>query len=169
MCELEKTLSCLRSTPKNTALQHGTLDGQSAGNPETERACALLSAFCAAGQPAPSGCCAAGRENLVADEEPTRGSWDYSYIASQNTKDLTHTFKRAISTARNKRRNPYKFPLGQRVRVSYHRKNLFDHMMSSLLGRYSQSEQGNSVTVLPSITSATTRVMRLMDPYMLMS
>jgi hypothetical protein len=27
-----------RPTPKNTALQHGTLDGQSAGNPETERA-----------------------------------------------------------------------------------------------------------------------------------
>jgi hypothetical protein len=32
---------------------------------------ALLSAFCAAGQPAQRcGCCAAGRENLVADEEP---------------------------------------------------------------------------------------------------
>jgi hypothetical protein len=30
---------------------------------------ALLSAFCAAGQPAQNGCCAAGLESLVADEE----------------------------------------------------------------------------------------------------
>ena len=51
--------------------------------------------------------------------------WDYQYIASQNTKDLTRAFKRAISTARNKRSNPYKFALGQRVRVSYHRKKNF--------------------------------------------
>jgi hypothetical protein len=30
---------------------------------------ALLSAFCAAGRPAQNGCCVAGRENLVADDE----------------------------------------------------------------------------------------------------
>ena len=59
------------------------------------------------------------------NEENEQGIWDYQYITQQNTKDLARAFKSAISTARNKRRNPYKFTLGQRVRASYHRKANF--------------------------------------------
>ena len=59
-------------------------------------------------------------------QENEQDIWDYQYVTSQTTKDLHRAFKRAISTARNKTRNRYKFALGDHVRASYHRqKNFF--------------------------------------------
>lgn len=51
--------------------------------------------------------------------------WDYQYVSQQNSKDLLREFKRAVATAGKGVRNPYKYRLGQAVRVSYHRKKIF--------------------------------------------
>ena len=50
--------------------------------------------------------------------------WDYQYV-TQNTSSLATSFKRAISSARNKKQGVYKFAIGDRVRVSYHRRKNF--------------------------------------------
>ena len=50
--------------------------------------------------------------------------WDFQYIA-QNTKDLYKLFKSAVSSARSRKRLRFKFAIGDKVRVSYHRKKNF--------------------------------------------
>ena len=50
--------------------------------------------------------------------------WDYQYV-TQNTIELASAFRRAISSSRNKKRSVYKFAIGDKVRVSYHRKKIF--------------------------------------------
>lgn len=50
--------------------------------------------------------------------------WDYQYI-EMNRRDLTDLFRKAVSSARNKRRLTYKFAVGDKVRVSYYRKKNF--------------------------------------------
>lgn len=52
--------------------------------------------------------------------------WDYQYVTQQKGSDLLRAFKKAISTSsRGRRSNPYKYGIGQSVRVSYHRKKNF--------------------------------------------
>jgi len=50
--------------------------------------------------------------------------WDYQYI-SLNRADLDRLFKYAVASARKRTRVTYKFELGSKVRVAYHRKKYF--------------------------------------------
>ena len=61
-------------------------------------------------------------EQVTSDNE--QDIWDFQYI-SQNSRDLTRLFKKAVSSVRSKRRLRYKYAIGDQVRVSYHRKKNF--------------------------------------------
>ena len=50
--------------------------------------------------------------------------WDYQYIAL-NRNDLTRLFKKAISSARKRKRLTYKFAVGDKVRIAYYRTKQF--------------------------------------------
>ena len=58
------------------------------------------------------------------NESNEQSIWDYQYV-TRNTSGLAAAFKKAVTSARNRKRSVYKFAIGDKVRASYHRQKNF--------------------------------------------
>ena len=58
------------------------------------------------------------------NESNEQSIWDYQYV-TRNTSGLAAAFKKAVTSARNRKRSVYKFAIGDKVRASYHKQKNF--------------------------------------------